>query len=127
MLVVLTVIGVLLALAAPSYHRAVEQSRADVAAANLRAIWAAQRLYWLDQRSYTANFTDLGSLLDPTIAAGSSFYTYPIVSTDGTTFRAMATRTGSSVWSGQLTIDQSGVVSGTIQGESGSTITPGFQ
>ena len=126
-MVVLVIIGVMLRLSAPLYHRAVEQARTDVAAANLRAVWAAQRLYWLDQRQYAANFTDLAPLLDPSIASGSSSYTYALVSTDGTTFTATATRIGSNIWSGQLTIDQTGVVAGTIQDESNVVITPGFQ
>jgi prepilin-type N-terminal cleavage/methylation domain-containing protein len=127
MLVVMVVIGVLLRLSAQSYHRAVEQSRADVAAAGLRSIWAAQRLFWLDQRQYTKNFSDLAPLLDPSIATGTQFYTYALVSTDGTTFSATATRIGSTVWTGLFTIDQTGQLTGSIQGDNNTTIVAGFQ
>ncbi len=72
-MVVITVIGILTGLAAPSYWRAVEQSRADIAAANLRAIWVAERLYWLDHHVYAADLATLRTLglLDPEIAASS--------------------------------------------------------
>ena len=127
LLVVLVVVGVMLTISAPSFRRAVEQSRADIAAANLRAIWAAQRLYWLDQHTYTSNFADLQPLLDPSIPSSSSVYVYSIGSADGSTFTATATRTGSGTWSGQFTIDQTGAVSGSLQGTDGTSIVPGFQ
>jgi type II secretory pathway pseudopilin PulG len=127
MLVVLVVIGVLLALCAPSFHRAVEQARADVAAANLRAVWAAERLYWLDNHTYTSNWADLQPLLDPSIPSGTPFYAYAITAADGATFSATATRTGSSTWSGQLTVDQTGTVPGALQAPGAPPIAPGFQ
>ncbi len=127
LLVVLAVLGVLLALAAPRFRRSLEQARADAAAANLRAIWAAQRLYWLDNHRYAGNLADLAPLLDPSVTVPGPFYSYSIQSADATTFRAAAVRTGSSTWSGQLTVDESGAVSGSIQASGQSAITPGFQ
>ena len=53
LMVVTTLIGVMAAMSIPSFQRAVEQSRADIAAANLRAIWAAERLFWLENHAYT--------------------------------------------------------------------------
>src|SRR5438093_2848998 len=84
MTLVLTVIGILVAFSVPSFHRAVEQSRADLAAANLRALWSAQRLYWLEYRTYTADLAGLQSLglLDPTITSGQAMYRYQIQSAD---------------------------------------------
>jgi type IV pilus assembly protein PilE len=125
LLVVVTIIGILLAFAATSYRRSVEQARADVAAANLRSVWAAQRLYWLDQRHYASDLSDLRGLVDPAVTSGTAYYSYAIVSADDSSFTISATRIGSGVWSGTLTIDQTGVLSGTINGT--STITPGFQ
>jgi prepilin-type N-terminal cleavage/methylation domain-containing protein len=125
LLVAVTIVAVLMALGAASYRRSAEQARADVAAANLRSIWSAQRIYWLDQRHYAANFSDLRGLVDPAVTSGTATYSYAIVSADDTTFSVTATRIGSGVWAGTLTIDQTGVLSGTINGS--STITPGFQ
>src|SRR6266542_5014523 len=92
--IVMTVLAVLIALSVPSCRRAVEQSRAEIAAANLRAVWSAQRLYWLEHRTYATSLADLGPLLDPAIMSASA-YVYAISAADGTTFTATATRTGS--------------------------------
>ena len=77
MTVVLTIMGVLTSLALPRFSRSLESARADVAGANLRAIWTAERIYWLDNpmynslysvtgvRTYTLNLADLGCSQDP--------------------------------------------------------------
>jgi type II secretory pathway pseudopilin PulG len=126
-MVVLTIIGILLYLSVPSFERGVEQARADLAAANLRALWSAQRLYWLENHTYTTSFSDLETLLDPAILSAGTFYVYQIQSADGTTFSATATRTGNTKWSGQFTIDQTGVVSGAVVATGEYDIVPGFQ
>ncbi|OHB82777.1 MAG: prepilin-type N-terminal cleavage/methylation domain-containing protein [Planctomycetes bacterium RBG_16_64_12] len=127
-MVVLAVMGVLLSLSAPSFRRSTQQSRADVAGANLRAIWAAERLYWLEYRAYTNDLSLLESLglVDPTVVAATTPYTYSIPSGDASTFTAAATRAGSARWWGQFTIDQDGLVSGTVQATGQPDIVPGF-
>ena len=45
--VVMLVVGVLASFGVPRFVHSLEQSRVDMAATNLRAIWTAQRLYWL--------------------------------------------------------------------------------
>jgi type IV pilus assembly protein PilE len=129
MMVVMVVIGILVAMAVPTYQRAVEQSHADIAAANLRAIWAAERLYWLEYHAYTSSLTDLRDigLLDSQVVLSANGYTYAIASAESNSFEATATRTGSTQWSGQYTIDQTGVISGTLYGAGGTEITAGFQ
>jgi prepilin-type N-terminal cleavage/methylation domain-containing protein len=138
LMVVMVMIGVMVAMSVPSYQRAIEQSRADIAAANLRAIWAAERLYWLENGRYTPaadpptpdtalqSLRDLG-LIDGEIVAGTGGYTYAITSASATAFTATATRPGTS---GNFTISELGVVGGTVTVGSGSGsfhITPGFQ
>jgi Tfp pilus assembly protein PilE len=124
---VMTILGILVALSMPSFGRAVEQSRAEIAAANLRAIWSAQRLYWLEHRSYATSLADLSPLLDPALTSTTSPYTYAISAADATTFTATATRTGSTHWSGQLTIDQAGAVAGALQTPGDTDIVPSSQ
>ena len=128
-MLVLIVIGVLISMSAPTFHRSIEQSWADIAGANLRAIWSAQRIYWLEYRAYTGDLSELESLglLDPTIIAGTARYTYAVSAADSSTFTATATRTGSVRWTGQFTIDQSGVLSGAVQASGEPNIVPGFQ
>src|SRR5450830_404694 len=78
LMVTLTIIAAMTAMSVPSFQRAMEQSRADIAAANLRAIWAAQRLYWLENHAYTSDLTQLQALglLDPQLPIGASQATY---------------------------------------------------
>ena len=116
-MVVLTVIAILVAMAVLRYDRALEQSRADIAAADLRAVWSAQRLYWLENRAYTADLTVLqaAGLLDPQIVLATSGYVYQVSAADSSTFTANATRTGSTRWSGAYQIDETGLVSGSVQ------------
>jgi prepilin-type N-terminal cleavage/methylation domain-containing protein len=115
--VVVTVISILIAIAVPTYGVAIEQAQADMAAANLRAVWTAERLYWLENRTYT---TDLSAL-------ESSAYSYRVSAADASTFTASATRTGSQRWTGAFTIDQTGTVSGSLQASGMTPIVPGFQ
>ena len=129
LLVCVTLIGIMTSMAVPSFRRAVDQSRADIATANLRAIWSAERCYWLEYRCYTSDLNLLRSLglLDPTIVTSSSFYVYDISSAETTTFTATATRTGGTRWTGAFTIDETGVVSGSVSASGEPSIVPGFQ
>jgi type IV pilus assembly protein PilE len=125
---VMSVIGVLLAAAAPSFIRTMEQAHADLAGANLRAIWSAQRYYWLENRTYAANLTDLqaADLLDGAVVAGTSRYDFAIDSADATSFTASATRVGSARWTGSFSIDETGLLTGTVQISGGPDVVPAF-
>jgi prepilin-type N-terminal cleavage/methylation domain-containing protein len=131
LMVVTVVMGVLLSMGIPRFQQSLEQSRADVAGANLRAIWSAQRLYWLENRVYAPDLPTLlaANLIDPSLTTATVPYTYQAAGTsDNSWFTATATRTGSSSWSGTLTIAADGTFSGSIQqGSSSTTIVPGFQ
>lgn len=127
--IVLTIMGVLIAMAVPTFQRALEQSRADVAGANLRAIWSAERLYWLENHSYSSDLNELRTLglVDPTLVTATTVYVYGVAGADATSFTATATRSGSSRWSGALSVDQTGAFSGTIEATGQANIQPGFQ
>ena len=128
LMVVMAIVGVMVAMSAPSFQRAIEQSRGDIAVANLRAICAAERLYWLEYHTYTSDITALQTLgiLDNTIPTDSSGakggYWYEISAASGT-MTATATRVGGF---GAFTVNESGDSSGTVT-ISGLTITSGFQ
>jgi prepilin-type N-terminal cleavage/methylation domain-containing protein len=133
LMVVVAIVGVMAAFAVPSYYRAVEQSRVDIAGANLRAIWAAERLYWLSNHTYT---TDLGTLkelglLDPNIpiadpSSCSNYWTnyFYFTATAGgngipTSFTAQAKLAGYVITgtggTSLLTINQDGELSGYVK------------
>jgi prepilin-type N-terminal cleavage/methylation domain-containing protein len=127
LMIVLMIVGILLASAAPSFRRSMEQSHADIAAANLRSIWTAERLYWLENRVFCGSLADLESLglLDPTIVAASTPYAYSVTA-DATTFTAEAVRGGSSRFTGSLAITEAGTITGSVEDGRGTTIEPGF-
>ena len=127
--VVITVISILVVISVPTFGRAVEQSQADIAAANLRAVWSAERLYWLENHAYTTDLTALQSsgLLDPAVVTATGVYVYEVQSAGGSTFTATATRTGSQRWSGSFTIDDTGAFAGALQAPGQAAIVPGFQ
>jgi type II secretory pathway pseudopilin PulG len=116
---VTVIVGILSTIAVPRFGRSLEQAKADVAAANLRAIWTAERIYWLDHRAYTndlSTFVDrsdtpqYNGLLDRSITSttGNSPYIYQITQADASTFTATATRQGGGGWTGTLSILQDG-------------------
>ena len=80
MIVAVIVTGVLLSIGVPRFQQSLEQSRADVAGANLRAIWSAQRLYWLENRTYAPDLNTLlsANLIDPSLPTATAPYTYSI-------------------------------------------------
>jgi prepilin-type N-terminal cleavage/methylation domain-containing protein len=130
MLVALIVTGVLLSMGVPKFQQSLEQSRADVAGANLRSIWAAQRLYWLENRTYAPDLPTLlaANLIDPSLPTATAPYGYSIATSSDSWFTATATRGGSTNWSGTFTIAADGTFSGSVQQSGqGVTIIPGFQ
>ena len=125
--VAVIICGILIAFVVPSFSRVSEQNKVDAAAQFLRSIWSAQRVYWLENRTYTTELTDLSSmgLIDPKIAGGSDgFFAYSIDSASDSTFTVTATRNGSGVWSGSMVINQDGDVTGFVSGSGGSVLSP---
>ena len=141
MMVAIIVVGVLISMGVPRFQQSLEQARANVAGANLQAIWSAQRLYWLEYRTYATDLATLQTLttpsfsplIDPSLCTAVTPYTYEVTSPDnGNTFIATATRTppphSSSGWSGGWTIDQNGDTGGAIlQAGQPTSIVLGFQ
>lgn len=127
-LVVSSIIGILLAIAAPSFHRAVEVTRADLAAGRLRALWVAERVWRLDHAAYADEATlAAAGLLDPSLVDSVDPYDYQVTYADGSTFTARAVRSGSGTWSGWLQIDAGGAVDGIIYREGVPSIRAGYQ
>lgn len=136
-LAALVVMSVLIAMGFPRFQTSLEQARANVACANLQAIWSAQRLYWLENRTYATDLATLQSwipsgslmpLVDPSLPTSSATapYVYQVSSAgDGS---ATATRNGTSSWSGSFTIASDGSLSGSVQ-QSGQNVIigPSFQ
>ncbi len=116
---VMVILGILTSIAVPRFGRSLERAKADVAVANLRAVWAAERIYWLENRRFTSDlstFVDRSDtpqfhgLLERSIVHGAvnSPYSYHVSEASAMTFTASATRTAGGSWSGTFTIDQDG-------------------
>jgi type IV pilus assembly protein PilE len=125
---VVAIIGAFAMFAVPSFRRAVERSHADFAAASLQCVWVAQRYHHLDHGSYAADLATLEAeqLIENTIRLATRPYAFAITTADAATFTATATRVGSTVWSGTLSIDQDGRIQGVVGDADGTTIAPGY-
>jgi len=111
----------------PGFARVTEQNRVDVATQYLRSVWSAERVYWLEHRTFTNNLADLDALglLDAKVATGDDgYFVYGITNATATDFTVNALRDGSGVWSGTLTITQDGEVTGFVSGSGGVVLTP---
>lgn len=127
----MTILGVLIAFAMPFFRKAIEQSAVDLAAANLETIWTAERLYCAQNRVFAGSLTDLqnAGLLDLSFVhalTNSKKMEYAVSAPDPASgFSATAARINSSHWSGQLSINEQGTLSGQITGTQGETLRPG--
>ena len=128
--VTLIIICVLVTMAMPSYNRAMEQARGDAAGGNLRSIWSAQRIYWMEHKTFASSLSQLESmdLVDPALretqTSENSAYVYQMISGDSNGFIAAAARNGSDVWIGTLSMNQDGQLMGVIIGPGGQSISP---
>lgn len=121
-----TVVGILIAWAWPRFDVAVEQTRVDQAAAALRSVWLGQRLQWLEHHAFTGSLQDLADqrLVDDALLTAGEPFSFTLASSGPEQFVALASRTGSSVWSGTLSVDESGDVAGSTQKPGGWVVTP---
>jgi prepilin-type N-terminal cleavage/methylation domain-containing protein len=130
LMVTVTVIGILVTMTVPFYQRAIQQSRANVAATNLRAIWAAQRMYWIEFQVYASDLSTLKTqkTLDSNLDNSDTAFTYSsTTSSDYLHFQATATPK-SGTWTGQYTLDETGKIDGAIHppGWSEAILPPEF-
>ena len=125
--IVIIIIGILVAFVVPSFTRVSEQNHVDAAAQYLRSIWSAQRVYWLENKSFASSLDDLRDLglIDSKIADGSDgYFNYTISAASSDAFTITAQRTGSGVWGGALTITQTGDVTGFVSKSGGTVLAP---
>src|SRR5438045_7593232 len=91
--IAVTIIGILVAFTVPSFSRVSEQSHVDVAAQYLRSIWSAQRVYWLEHKTFATTLADLDAirLIDSKIAVGNDgYFAYSLSNVAADTFTATA-------------------------------------
>jgi prepilin-type N-terminal cleavage/methylation domain-containing protein len=125
-MLVVAVIGVIASRAAPHFHVALEQARVDAAAAGLRSLWVAERMWWLEERSFSDSADALVArrLLDEGLIAQTAPFDFTLLDADAGSFSARMVRSGSDEWAGTLLIDETGEITGTIQDTSGHHVSP---
>ena len=124
--IVVIVLGILMSLTVPSFTRVTEQNHLDASVQYLRSVWSAQRVYWLEHRTFADSMTSLDALglIDAKLAIGNDgYFTYQLSNVADDTFTVTATRNGSDVWTGTLTITQDGEVTGFVH-HGGTVLTP---
>jgi Tfp pilus assembly protein PilE len=127
--VAIIIICILVTIAAPMYGRAIEQARLDSAAGNLKAIWSAQRAYWLKHHTFAVDLVTLGNedLISVSIvetqALPDAMYVYGISSAGADFFIAYAVR-GGRVWSGEIQVNELGQLTGSISKTDGAVLSP---
>jgi len=118
LMVTLIVVGVLVTMSVPFYQRAIQQARTSIAAANLRAVWAAQRIYWMEYQVYARDLAQLKAhgTLDPNFGDSDTAFAYPApTSSDDFALHFQAAATPKSgTWTGQYTLDETGKISGDV-------------
>lgn len=124
-LVTMSLLAVTLNYSVPRFQVTVEQTRVDLAGANLSLVWTAQRMYRLDHDAFAVDLATLVSagLLGSGYSRDSHF-SYAVVTATGDTLDVTATRVGSGTWSGTLRINELGELTGTIGSEAGRSLSP---
>ncbi len=129
-ILVMTIMGVLIALPVPRFQQALEQSKLDVAASHLRAIWAAERFYHLQHGRYGTleelrpGTGDENDLIEISLVSGTTYYAYTLsLSADSQSFVATATHPNNMIYTGIVTMDQTGQLTSMVAFD-GLILTP---
>ncbi|HEY0845912.1 MAG TPA: type IV pilin protein [Noviherbaspirillum sp.] len=110
LMIAVAIVGIIAAVAYPSYTQYVLRSNRAAAQAHLSDIAQAEQQYLVDNRAYTATLSDLNGMTTP--AAVSKYYTVTITVDAGPppTFTATATPKAGTAQASDvtLTINQAG-------------------
>jgi prepilin-type N-terminal cleavage/methylation domain-containing protein len=119
MLIAAIILVFLSTFALPAMRKLTEQERLDLASQRLAAIYTAQRIYFADNQAFAPSITALvnAKLLDPDMPPGSgqdTKFAYAVTTATAIKFTATATRASDTYWSGVITIQENGKLTGEI-------------
>jgi type IV pilus assembly protein PilE len=112
LMIVVAIVGILSAIAYPSYQDYVKKARRSGAETFMVAVASKEAQYLLDNRAYTTTIADLNMPGCPASCVPSDIansYSFTIVTTTPLGFTITATATGAQVADGNLTLDSTGV------------------
>jgi len=123
LMIVVAIVTMIAAFAYPSYSRYVVNTKRTAATTTLLQIADRQQQFFMDNKSYTGNLTNLGFASDPLyvsddgswVAAGDAdaVYIFSLVNVAATTYTALAAPLGEQLsrdtHCGTLTLNQAGV------------------
>ncbi len=110
-MVTVAIIGILVAIALPSYQEHLKKGRRADAEAFLSDIANKQQQYLLDARTYALGATAIADLSTATPTSVANFYTVtvtPAAATIPPSFTVTAVPTGQQLGDGTLSIDEKG-------------------
>ena len=83
--IALVIVVLLATLGMPIYQRAMEQARVDMAGAQLRSIYAAQRVYYLEHKTFAPDLQTLrrSDLIEQSLVEGSSAFVFQFTGAAG--------------------------------------------
>lgn len=105
-LIVVIIIGILAAIGIPQFASSIEKAKGGEARSGLGHVQTAEKIYFIENETYTATVGDLD------LTMSSTYWTFSFEAT-ATTFTATATR-NSGTRSGQtITLNETGAIAGT--------------
>lgn len=91
LMIVVVIIGILTAIAYPSYRQYVAKAKRNEAKAALLQIATLQERFYLQNNTYTADMTNLGFSAAANVLSDSKTYIVNVTAADANTFSATAT------------------------------------
>jgi len=111
-MIVVVIIGIISAIAMPSYTNYVRESRRAEAMTLISQVISAQERFYIEQRTYTADLTDLGFASAANLATEADWYTVSAAACAGSTLAdcvlVTATAQNDQAADGNLTLDSTG-------------------
>jgi len=119
LMIVVVIIGILAMVAIPAYNDSVAKGRRADAKSTLTAMAAKQEQYYMDNKTYTADLTNIGYDAATNVNSIDDFYTVAAVAT-ATSFTLTATPVNSDPDCGNFTITEKGTQG--VSGTKGATL-----
>lgn len=113
LLIVIVIVGILAAIALPSYQDSVRKSNRSDGQAQLLEAASRMERYFYKNNSYSVDLTDLGYAASSNVASPEGHYTLEVIAATGscpiaTCYKLQATAVDNQVPDGDLTLDSLG-------------------